>query len=173
MKKTLMILLFLAAAASAKSRRYSRIVFPQSDSLPNPSLTPGAINPNVTQGNIHQTICRDDYARSIRPEEGYTERLKRQGIRQYGYAQQVGRAGYRLSNYEEDHLVPLELGGSPDSPQNLWPEPHNVVGGWGSYTKDKLEDRMRDLVCRGEVPLAQAQREIATDWVAAYERYMR
>jgi hypothetical protein len=31
------------------------------------------------------------------------------------------------SNYEEDHFIPLELGGAPKNPKNLWPEPHTRV----------------------------------------------
>lgn len=154
------------------SGRYG-LVFPRSDALPNPRLTPGALNPAVTQANIHETICRPGgYTRSIRPDEHYTEQLKREGIRQYGYVQSMGRDAFRFSNYEEDHLVSLELGGSPDSPQNLWPEPHHVIGGWGSYAKDKLENRLHSLVCRGQIPLAEAQYDIAHDWVAAYKKYI-
>lgn len=134
--------------------------------LPNPSLTPGARNPQVTQGNIRETICRRGFTRSIRPPEWYTERLKRAQIRQYGYSD------YRLSAYAEDHLIPLELGGSPTSPRNLWPEPDRVQGGWSSFVKDHLEDRLNHLVCAGRVPLALAQRAIATDWIAAYRRYV-
>jgi len=101
--------------------------------LPNPRLTPGALNPDVTQANIDSTICVRGWTRTIRPPERYTERLKRRQIREYGYADR------RLSHYEEDHLISLELGGSPTDPRNLWPEPHHVAGGWGSFTKDRLK----------------------------------
>lgn len=149
------------------------LVFPEADALPNPQLTPGALNPNVTQENLRETICRPGgYTRSIRPDEAYTERLKREQIRQYGYVQQMGKDAYRLREYEEDHLISLELGGSPDSPQNLWPEPHHVIGGWGSYAKDKLENRLHSLVCSGRITLAQAQHAIATNWIAAYKQYV-
>ena len=70
------------------------------------------------------------------------------------------------------HLISLELGGSPDNPRNLWPQPHHVIGGWGSYAKDRLENRLHTLVCRGRLPLAQAQREIAGNWIVAYKRYV-
>lgn len=142
------------------------VVFGLDQALPNRRLTPGALNPAVTQGNIRETICVRGYAKSIRPPENYTERLKRRGVRQYLYTD------FRLRDYEEDHLVSLELGGSPVSPRNLWPQPHHVIGGWGSYTKDRLEDRLHTLVCRGRLPLDDAQRAIATDWIAAYKRYV-
>lgn len=137
---------------------------PGSQALPNPSITPGALNPAVTQQNLDETICRrGGYTKSIRPAESYTHDLKVKQIREYGYAD------VRLSDYSEDHLISLELGGSPDSPENLWPEPHNVVGGWGSYVKDKLENRLHDLVCKGVVTLADAQHEIANNWIGAYK----
>ena len=143
------------------------MVFPAADALPNPRLTPGALNHAVSQDNIDQTICRrGGYTRSIRPGESYTERLKRDQVRQYGYPQQMGRDAFRLRNYEEDHLISLELGGSPDSPQNLWPEPHHVIGGWGSYVKDQLENKLHSMVCRRQITLAQAQSAIAQNWIS-------
>ncbi len=149
------------------------LVFPAEDALPNPKLTPGAINPSVTQANIDQTICRPGgYTRSIRPDESYTEQLKRRQIREYGYPQQMGHDAFRLSNYEEDHLISLELGGSPDDPRNLWPEPHHVIGGWGSYVKDQLENKLHRMVCRHQITLKQAQKMIATNWIEAYRQYV-
>lgn len=143
------------------------VIFPIDKALPNPQLTPGALNPAVNQYNIDQTICRrGGYTKSIRPNVNYTEKLKREGIRQYGYTD------YRLRDYEEDHLISLELGGSPDSPKNLWPEPHHVVGNWGSYTKDKLENKLHTLVCHHEISLQQAQYMIATNWIEAYKKYI-
>ncbi|WP_226844525.1 hypothetical protein [Acidithiobacillus ferriphilus] len=154
------------AGGVAAEGRYA-VAFPLSEAEPNPRLTPGALNPAVTQANIRETICRrGGYTKSIRPPEGYTEKLKREGIRQYGYTY------HRLRDYEEDHLISLEIGGSPDSPQNLWPEPHHVIGGWGSYTKDKLENRLHALVCHGQISLATAQHDIATNWIAAYKQYV-
>lgn len=142
------------------------VVFSLDEARPNPRITPGALNPAVNQSNIGETICSRGYAKSIRPAADYTERLKLLGLRQYGYSDQ------RLRDYEEDHLISLALGGSPTAPQNLWPEPHHVIGGWGSDAKDRLEDELHTLVCRGRLPLAQAQNEIASDWIAAYKRYI-
>lgn len=140
---------------------------PESQSLPNPSITPGRLNPAVTQQNIQETICRrGGYTKSIRPSESYTYDLKVKQIREYGYSDT------RLADYEEDHLISLELGGSPDSPENLWPEPHSVVGGWGSFAKDRLEDKLHDLVCSGQMTLARAQHEIATDWIGSYKAHI-
>ena len=69
-----------------------------------------------------------------------------------------------------DHLVPLELGGSNDF-TNLWPQSEHATG-LDAATKDRLENRLHALVCAGELPIAEAQHEIAADWIAAYRRYV-
>lgn len=77
---------------------------PASESLPNPQLTPGALNPAVTQQTLEETICRPGgYTRSIRPPESYTYKIKVESIRQYGFTDR------RLSDYELDHLISLAL----------------------------------------------------------------
>jgi hypothetical protein len=135
--------------------------------LPDPQLTPGALNPAVTQDNIGETICVRGWTRTVRPSERYTSTLKRRQIHEYGYADR------RLGHYEEDHLVPLGLGGAPYDPRNLWPEPRSSPDGWDADRKNELEYALNRLVCRGRVALAAAQRAIATNWIAAYQRYMR
>ena len=72
--------------------------------LPDPVCTPGATNPNVSQSNIGQTIYVSGCTRTIRPPVSYTDPLKRQQIALYGL-------GGTTADYEEDHLIPLELGG--------------------------------------------------------------
>lgn len=124
--------------------------------LPDPACTPGATNPQVTQENIASTICKSGWTATIRPPVGYTDRLKADGIRAYGY-RETG-----MSGYEEDHLISLELGGAPSDPKNLWPEP-----GASPNPKDKVENDLNHAVCGGRVKLADAQRAIATDWTTA------
>ena len=63
-----------------------------------------------------------------------------------------GRTG-SLSDYQEDHLISLELGGHPTDPRNLWPEPYPRAS-----DVDQEENRLNDLVCSGEISLAEAQR---------------
>jgi hypothetical protein len=138
---------------------------PGPSALPDPHRTPGAINPAVTQANIDSTIFLRGWTRTVRPPEAYTEELKRRQIREYGYTD------HHLSDFEEDHLIPLEIGGSPDNPRNLWPEPHVAPGGLGSRRKDYLENLLRRLVCERRVPLAEAQQAIARNWIAAYRKY--
>jgi hypothetical protein len=129
--------------------------------LPRHDLTPGAIDPRVTQANTHQTICRRGYTRSVRPPYVLSNRLKHRVMRMYGV---IGS----IHDYELDHLIPLELGGCPDCEQNLWPEPRK--GFPGADEKDEVEDYLNRAVCRGIMPLAKAQQEIAADWYAVYQR---
>ena len=134
--------------------------------LPDPALTPGATNLRVTQATIHSTICVSGYTATIRPPESYTQKLK--------YSQLDG--GYNLrgdtaaAHYEEDHLIPLEVGGSAASVKNLWPEPRAIT--WGASKKDVLENTMHRLVCSGQVSLVVAQRVFETNWIAGYRHYV-
>jgi hypothetical protein len=132
--------------------------------LPDPSLTPGAVNPNVTQENIARTICFKGYTKTIRPPASFTNRLKKQQIRTYGYADRNPK------HYEEDHLIALSIGGAPDDPANLWPEPRS--GEWGAVRKDQLEVVLYKKVCARQMTLAQAQREMAEDWITAWKRHV-
>ena len=134
--------------------------------LPDPTLTSGAINPDVSPQTIETTICVRGWTRMVRPPESYTELLKREQIAEYGYHDR------RLRDYEEDHLIPLALGGAPTDPRNLWPEPHEAPSDWGSYAKDRLESRLNDLVCSGALPLETARAAIAANWIEAYRRYI-
>jgi hypothetical protein len=122
--------------------------------VPRPALTPGvALAVGTTQ------VCRSGYASSVRD---VPDSLKAAVYARYG----VAWVPYR---HEVDHLISLELGGS-NSIRNLWPEPY--AGRWGARTKDVLENRLHDLVCAGSLSLAHAQHQEATDWVAAYRRYV-
>jgi hypothetical protein len=127
--------------------------------LPDPSCTPGVTNPDVTQDTIDQTICVSGWTSTIRPPTSYTNPLKVKQIAAYGYADTS------TADYEEDHLIPLELGGAPRDPRNLWPEPH--YGSKTSYTKDSVENALKKAVCDGRVDLVDAQNAIATDWTTA------
>ena len=73
--------------------------------------------------------------------------------------------------YEVDYLITPELGGATDI-HNLWPEPYDHTT-WNAHVKDQLEDRLRDLVCHGDLDLATAQHDISVDWIAAYRKYFQ
>lgn len=127
--------------------------------LPDSSCTPGVLNSAVTQSTIHSTISMAGWTDTVRPPTSYTNPLKVQGIADYGYSDTS------LADYEEDHLVPLELGGSPRDPRNLWPEPHS--GTKNSFTKDGVETKLKNAVCAGTITLSSARNAIKTNWTAA------
>ena len=129
--------------------------------LPDPICTPGATDPHVTQATLDTTICRaGGYTSSVRPPVSVTSIGKRSALRAYQDAAPT-------NTYELDHLVPLELGGSPNSPHNLWPQP-----GAGPNPKDKLETALHDLVCTHRMTLSNAQTAIASDWVTTYRQVL-
>ena len=117
--------------------------------LPDANMTPGDAFDVATQD-----ICAHGYARKVRdvPAE-----MKREVYREYGII------SHGPGDYEIDHLIPLELGGS-NSIKNLWPESHQV--------KDRLEGKLHALVCSGQLDLKTAQQAIASNWIEAYEKYV-
>ena len=128
--------------------------------LPDRGCTPGATNSDVTQATISITICVTGYAAQIRPAATYMNSLKIDQMRAYGYAAEAP------GDFEEDHLIALELGGDPRDPKNLWPE--RLTGGSGALQKDRVENWAHDEICAGRMMLADGQRRMAENWVDLY-----
>jgi hypothetical protein len=149
---------------SSKSAESSQSRIGPLDIYPDSLRTPGAVNPNITQDNVRETVCNPEWStKSIRPPTTYTSPLKVQQIREYGYTDTIPR------DYEEDHLIPLELGGSPTDPRNLWPEPfESSIPDGGARFKDKVENYLHLQVCNGSLTLGEAQKEITEDWYRVY-----
>src|SRR3954470_18487277 len=126
---------------------------PQAD-MPNPKLTPGVVLTTNTA-----RVCTPGYSAAVRdvPTSESDAVYARYHVVHVPYAHEV------------DHLISLELGGS-NAIGNLWPEPYAVR--WGARTKDVLENRLHDLVCSHALSLPTAQHLEATDWVAAYRRFV-
>jgi hypothetical protein len=124
--------------------------------FPDASCTPGEIDAKVQQGSIKTTICVSGYTETVRPPTSYTDSLKLQQIREYGYSDTNPK------HYEEDHFIPLELGGSPTDPKNLWPEL-----GPSPNPKDKVEGKLKRLVCSGKMTLDEARQRISSNWKTA------
>ena len=119
------------------------------DPLPDPSCTPGAVDPSVTQATIGSTICRSGWTATVRPPEDVTEPEKAGSAAAYGYTGTFDTAEY-------DHLVPLELGGDPNDPANLWVEPNDRPGATTVLnSKDGLEDTLNALGVLGSGPAAR------------------
>jgi hypothetical protein len=123
--------------------------------LPDRSLTPGA-----TRRVTISDVC------SIAHEEvvGEVSTSLRQEV-----FQKYGIVNANASDYEIDYLIAPGLGGVEDI-RNLWPEPYTSPT-WNAHVKDALEERLHEMVCGGELDLSTAQRDIATDWIAAYKKY--
>jgi len=130
---------------------------------PDPVLTPGTLNPDVTQATIGTTICKSGWTDTIRPPTSYTNKLKTTQIALYLYADTSP------ASYEEDHLISLELGGNPTDPKNLWPEPYTITLAdgtkVGAHVKDAWETKLKTEVCNGTLTLAAAQVEVGDHWV--------
>lgn len=121
--------------------------------LPDPACTPGAVfNVSTTQ------ICQSGYSSSVR---NVPTSEKNQVYAEYGIA------SHTTGEYEVDHLISLELGGSNDI-ANLWPEAASPKPGF--HEKDQVENYLHSQVCSGKMSLADAQRQIATNWLAVYNQ---
>jgi hypothetical protein len=116
----------------------------QSDALhPSSSLTPGDVFVDATV----DVICVPGYSAGARDVSASTRT---------SVFESYGVAGADRSKYELDHLIPLELGGSPRSPRNLWPEPHPRAD-----TVDTIETSLKRQVCKGLITLALARKQIS------------
>ena len=122
--------------------------------VPDRTLTPGDTL-DVTKDDI----CVPGYTKKVR---NVPKAVKDQVYASYGIKNRAP------GEYEVDHLISLELGGS-NSIKNLWPQSYKTTP-WNAHVKDKLENRLHDDVCSGKIDLKTAQQQIATDWIGAYKR---
>ena len=122
--------------------------------LQDAACTPGAILASATKTDV----CTSGYAKSVR---NVPQSEKNQVYAEYGITR------HTAGEYEVDHLVSLELGGSNDI-SNLWPEAASPKPGF--HEKDKVENYLNSQVCSGAISLQEAQIEIATNWLDVYNR---
>jgi hypothetical protein len=133
------VLLVLALALRLQHRTTSSgVVLPR---------VPGVLNPDVTQATIGSTICVHGWTATVRPPVEYTNDLKAKQMREYG---ETGSP----SDYQEDHLISLELGGDPTDPRNLWPEPYPRAA-----DVDRIENELNAKVCGGSLSLRDGQQQ--------------
>jgi len=131
------------------------------------------VNPEVTQANIHQTICVRGWTATIRPPLSYTNTLKKRQLQ-----------AVRYTDKNPVHYISLELGGNPRDAKNLWPEmwgtpgtpltsrgpfPSSIVG---AKAKDQTEKALNTAICNGTMTLQEAQHAIATDWFKYYRDHV-
>ena len=144
----LAVVSFLVRPGLSKSRKQAPIV-----SIPDSRLTPGA-----ALLLSRQTVCAEANTKN----KAVPVALQRRVFEEYGI---VGEP----RAYEVDYLITPALGGADDI-HNLWPHSYSATV-WNAQVKDALEDRLREMVCDGSLDLAEAQRAIASNWIAAYKKY--
>ena len=123
---------------------------------PDRILTPGSVDPGATTAQL----CTPTYLGTVALSSDVD---RQETFLRYGLPYPTAQDRFRL-----DHAVPVEIGGD-NSAANLWPMP---VGADVADRKNALVVRLHDLVCAGTVPLATAQQDVATDWYAAWRRYV-
>ncbi len=136
--------------------------------LPDSACTPGAVDTSATW----ERLC----TRSTREVRRTKESIVRAVFASYGVSREDGVPR------ENDHVISLELGGAENDPANFFPQAYEdeakLEAGLlsddelGAHAKDKVENWLHARVCRRELVLADAQRMIATDWVAVYHEYV-
>jgi len=119
--------------------------------LPDSACTPGEVR--TTDAN---NICHGGSTKQYRPPSSFTNALKRKQLIAYRYADT------NPGDYEEDHLISLEIGGAGADPKNLWPEPHD--GKDNSFDKDRVENWLHRQICSGAMTPDEAQKGIRRDW---------
>lgn len=124
--------------------------------VPDSKLTPGDAL-DVTRDDI----CVPGYSKKVR---NVPQAIKELAYREYGITSRQPR------EYEVDHLISLELGGS-NSIKNLWPESF-ITEPLNAHIKDRLENKLHEMICSGQIDIKVAQHEIAADWIAAYRKYV-
>lgn len=127
-------------------------------SLPNRALTPGATRP----------VRLDEVCAAGDEDLDPTVPAARQEtvFQEYGIS-----AARSEKDFQVDYLISPQLGGTDDV-RNLWPQSYKQTT-WNANAKDALERHLYRLVCDRKIELAEAQREISTDWIAAYQKYFQ
>jgi hypothetical protein len=157
---------------------------------PNPTLTPGAINPEITQSNIAQTICHKGWKTGTERDKTTSEAQKEKTYKSYNITPPPHDTG-QDQECELDHLISLENGGA-DSIENIWPQcgpdwptgPRVPLEQRYFKMKDAVENYVHNGIClnvpdakfsEGPKPpspltLAQGQAILKGDWYACYEK---
>jgi hypothetical protein len=124
--------------------------------LPDPALTPGVVDQDATM----EKICLSGYTGTVRNVSSAT---KKKVFEEYGIDP-------KADNFEIDHLISLELGGSNDI-KNLWPQSYTTMP-WNAHVKDRLENKLHRMICDGIITMEDAQKQISTDWIKTYKKYI-
>jgi len=124
--------------------------------MPDNILTQGVINPAATV----KKLCTPNYTAQVRD---VPESEKRKVFAEY-------KIDPKSDKFEIDHLISLELGGSNDI-KNLWPQSYTTQP-FNAHMKDQLENTLHRMICKGTISIADAQKQISTNWISAYKQYV-
>ena len=124
-------------------------------SLPDRTLTPGAVT--TTDAN---DVC-DVQSHSTVPQLA-------SALQTAVYAAYGDTSPDALHKHTLDWLVPYNLGGAGVK-ANIWPA---ATAGTGFYQKIQTDTILRQMVCRRELTLVQAQKALETNWYSAWLRYV-
>src|ERR1700674_1383784 len=116
--RTILLLICVAASAHAQS------------GAPAPLRPDSVKTPGATMAVTVQDICTPGYTKKVR---SVPIAVKREVFESYGITT------HSPGEYEVDHLIPLEVGGS-NSIRNLWPQSF-LTSPWNAHVKDKLENK--------------------------------
>lgn len=139
--------------------------------LPGPDTT-GKADPKITAANYRHIMCKTSKTGKKyhttderRPTTTYTNHLKLRQLATGNYEDRIA------SDYEEDHLISLEIGGDDSAQENLWPE--HWTGKWGAHVKDLLEGELGRRICLKSsdvdfVALTKAREIAKGNWVKSF-----
>lgn len=130
---------------------------PLQDVVPRRGLTPG----EIVSANIPD-VCAAGFPTETSIEVPAS--LKQRVFARYGITHPSPK------DFQVDFLITPDLGGAMTT-RNLWPEPYGSTR-WNAHVKDRLEWKLKTMVCSGNLDLATAQHDLATNWIAAYKKYL-
>jgi hypothetical protein len=156
---SVIISVFLSVSTGIVSATYG-VQTKTSNCTNNQILPDFACSPGAVLTTDSKVICVSGYTKTVR---NVTEATKKKVFAEYGipYSQR--------SNYEVDHIISLELGGSNDI-SNLYPESYLIKN--GAKTKDIFENYLHKQICNGKMEVTEAQRQISSDWFYYYQTGM-
>ncbi len=122
--------------------------------LPNNYYTPG----KAEKVDVKQ-LCAATFESSAKPVADWQKNsaLERYGVRPENFSGEL------------EHLVPVSLGGTND-PDNLYP--FHAQGEYTAEAKQRLAQKLHELVCDGKLSLKQAQDVFKKDWTKGYKQYL-
>lgn len=128
--------------------------------LPDPTKTPGVLNPSVTPETLKATVCVSGWTATVRPPTSWTDKLRNADT----------PPGAKPLDGELDHLLSIEDGGAPADARNLWWMAYHDR--YGARVKDVLETKVKRLLCAGKISLDDARAALSPNWLQGYVKYV-